>query len=423
MPSPPARRGVLDDDADHRRLPTAPRPSRRAAARSVHRRHRARRRRRARRLDPGSSVGSRRRAGRARGGVRRASGASGQRQRRPRHGRDHRHRRRVRRCRPRVAPVARPDGVGRRGAGLAAGRGGRRAGRPRRGRVGVPVAAPGYAARPRSVLATRTGDRRRLSTPGLRRPRPTSTSACSASGLDRLFDGDAPDHQRLAAATTVLPRSFSVIAGGPGTGKTTTVAAVLALAARAGAATGQPIRIALAAPTGKAAARLTEAVHAGAARLDVDDDIRDAILATEASTIHRLLGRAPGVEQPLPSRSRQPAAPPRGDRRRDLDGLAVDDGSPARGGPSDCPARAGRRPAATGLRRGRRGARRHRRTRGRGLPHDRAGRGCARRHRWSVRPRRAGAGRAVDRRRGRGAAHGPSVHRWDRRVGAGDRGR
>lgn len=113
------------------------------------------------------------------------------------------------------------------------------------------------------------------------------------AGLARLFpSSDGSDAQRTAAETAVR-RSFSVIAGGPGTGKTTTVAAVLALLHEQ-AGGGDPLRVALAAPTGKAAARLTEAVHAQAPMLDVDPTVRDAILATEASTIHRLLGRAPG---------------------------------------------------------------------------------------------------------------------------------
>ncbi|WP_436795457.1 exodeoxyribonuclease V subunit alpha [Actinospongicola halichondriae] len=122
---------------------------------------------------------------------------------------------------------------------------------------------------------------------------PEIDGAALARGLARLFPDDGPDAQR-AAAETAVRRSFSVIAGGPGTGKTTTVAAVLALLHEQVAAGGTPPRIALAAPTGKAAARLTEAVHAQALRLDLEPAIRDAILATEASTIHRLLGRAPG---------------------------------------------------------------------------------------------------------------------------------
>ena len=114
-----------------------------------------------------------------------------------------------------------------------------------------------------------------------------------AEGLARLFAGDAADEQRQAAAAAVR-RSFSVVAGGPGTGKTTTVAAVLALLHEQAAAQDRPLRVALAAPTGKAAARLTEAIHDRATELDVAPAVRDAILRAEASTVHRLLGRRPG---------------------------------------------------------------------------------------------------------------------------------
>ncbi|MBW3547518.1 MAG: exodeoxyribonuclease V subunit alpha [Actinobacteria bacterium] len=113
-------------------------------------------------------------------------------------------------------------------------------------------------------------------------------------GLDRLFAGPDPDHQRLAGASAVL-RRFSVVAGGPGTGKTTTVARVLALLLEQAEAAGSPPPlVALAAPTGKAAARLEEAVHEEASRLDVSSGVRDRLLATGASTLHRLLGWRPG---------------------------------------------------------------------------------------------------------------------------------
>ena len=158
------------------------------------------------------------------------------------------------------------------------------------------------AARPLRLLGTRLAlDRywrheRAIVTDLLARataPDPVVDDGILSASLARLFATSGPDAQRLAAETAVR-RSFSVIAGGPGTGKTTTVAAVLALLHEQARHEGRPVRVALAAPTGKAAARLTEAVHAGAARLDIDDEVRDAILASEASTIHRLLGRAPG---------------------------------------------------------------------------------------------------------------------------------
>lgn len=104
------------------------------------------------------------------------------------------------------------------------------------------------------------------------------------SALATYFPAAPPDRQRLAAAMAAL-RPVTVIAGGPGTGKTTTVARLLAVLR---SLPGPSPRIALAAPTGKAAARLQEAVHAESARhvLGLDD--------ITASTIHRLLGWRPG---------------------------------------------------------------------------------------------------------------------------------
>ena len=115
-----------------------------------------------------------------------------------------------------------------------------------------------------------------------------------AAGLDRLFPDDADQRQRDAAVVAVNSR-LAVVAGGPGTGKTTTVARIVALIAEQAAATRsrQPL-VALAAPTGKAAARLQEAVHEETARLPVDAEIRELLLGLRASTLHRLLGWRPG---------------------------------------------------------------------------------------------------------------------------------
>ena len=114
-----------------------------------------------------------------------------------------------------------------------------------------------------------------------------------ATGLDRLFPGDEDQRQRDAAVAAVR-RRFAVVAGGPGTGKTTTVARIVALiAGQAAAAGSRATLVALAAPTGKAAARLQEAVHEETARLPVDDEVRDLLLGLRASTIHRLLGWRP----------------------------------------------------------------------------------------------------------------------------------
>jgi exodeoxyribonuclease V alpha subunit len=112
-----------------------------------------------------------------------------------------------------------------------------------------------------------------------------ATAETADAGLDR---------QRLAAAVAVL-RPLTVVAGGPGTGKTTTVARILALLdEQAQAAGAPPPLVALTAPTGKAATRLEEAVHQEAASLDVAGDLRVRLLATKASTLHRLLGWQPG---------------------------------------------------------------------------------------------------------------------------------
>jgi exodeoxyribonuclease V alpha subunit len=109
-------------------------------------------------------------------------------------------------------------------------------------------------------------------------------------GLARLFGPEAGDRQAQAVATAVR-RRVAVLAGGPGTGKTTTVARIVALLYEQAQ---RPPRVALAAPTGKAAARLQQAVHDEARTLPVTEDVRAALLGLRASTIHRLLGWRPG---------------------------------------------------------------------------------------------------------------------------------
>jgi exodeoxyribonuclease V alpha subunit len=88
---------------------------------------------------------------------------------------------------------------------------------------------------------------------------------------------------------------LQVIAGGPGTGKTTRIAHVVAeLIAGAAAGGARPPLVALAAPTGKAAARLQEAVHEETAQLALDASVRELLMGLRASTLHRLLGWRPG---------------------------------------------------------------------------------------------------------------------------------
>jgi exodeoxyribonuclease V alpha subunit len=113
--------------------------------------------------------------------------------------------------------------------------------------------------------------------------------SAAVGGVDRLF-GEGSDERQRAAAAAVLSHCFVVIAGGPGTGKTTTIARIVALLAEGDRA---PL-VALAAPTGKAAARLQEAVHEEALRLDVGDHTRSLLLGLRGSTLHRLLGWRPG---------------------------------------------------------------------------------------------------------------------------------
>jgi exodeoxyribonuclease V alpha subunit len=107
-----------------------------------------------------------------------------------------------------------------------------------------------------------------------------------AAGLDRLFVAGEDDDQRSAAETCARSR-VSVLAGGPGTGKTTTVSRLLALLREQ----HPGCRVALAAPTGKAAARLEEAVRSSAAALPTAD--RERLGELSATTLHRLLGWRP----------------------------------------------------------------------------------------------------------------------------------
>lgn len=106
----------------------------------------------------------------------------------------------------------------------------------------------------------------------------------------RLFPPGYEEQQ--SAAETAATQAVTVLTGGPGTGKTSTVARLLALLAEQAELGGRPqLRIALAAPTGKAAARLGEAVSAEIIKLDAVDQRRLAGLA--AMTLHRLLGPRP----------------------------------------------------------------------------------------------------------------------------------
>lgn len=124
----------------------------------------------------------------------------------------------------------------------------------------------------------------------------------TAEVLTRLFpasqDGNETDWQAVAAANALF-QQLAVIAGGPGTGKTYTVTRLLALLATTTVPdAGEPLRIRMAAPTGKAAQRLGEAVRQARSDLaGVVDAETLALIPDEAMTLHRLLGVIPGSIQ------------------------------------------------------------------------------------------------------------------------------
>ncbi len=147
--------------------------------------------------------------------------------------------------------------------------------------------------------------------------RPPSTPA--PGDLEQALAAYFPDQgsaDQRDAAETAWRRWTTVLTGGPGTGKTTTIARLLGvLLAMEGSAR---LRVALAAPTGKAAARMGQAVREATDRADfpgsADDDPADAtarwerVRALEPTTVHRLLGWRPdssarfrhGRQNPLP---------------------------------------------------------------------------------------------------------------------------
>ena len=112
-------------------------------------------------------------------------------------------------------------------------------------------------------------------------------------GLNRIFPAEEDggiDWQKVAAFAAAR-RRFCVIAGGPGTGKTTTVAKILALLMEQ--SREQRLRTALVSPTGKGAARLQEAMKKVKENLTCEENVK-ALIPDNASTIHRLLGSATG---------------------------------------------------------------------------------------------------------------------------------
>jgi len=111
-----------------------------------------------------------------------------------------------------------------------------------------------------------------------------------------LFDSVEPGHTnwQAVAAFAALRHRFTVISGGPGTGKTYTIVRLLRVLLEAAAnADNKPPLIELAAPTGKAAARMVDSVRAGLGQMADDESFDEAILEhvpQSARTLHRLLG-------------------------------------------------------------------------------------------------------------------------------------
>lgn len=136
-------------------------------------------------------------------------------------------------------------------------------------------------------------------------------SADASSGLFHA-PADAPPDLQRQAAEMALTSGISVIAGGPGTGKTRTIARLLVAAHLQWEANSSPglLDVALAAPTGKAAARMTEAVRLAVGETEAEGAVQPALAehlrSSEATTIHRLLGGRPGsrfshdARNPLP---------------------------------------------------------------------------------------------------------------------------
>ena len=133
--------------------------------------------------------------------------------------------------------------------------------------------------------------------------------------IDALREGFNPESLDVAAYRALqdsraimaaAANALTVITGGPGTGKTFSVKRVLALLlSEAERDAAHPLRVVLAAPTGKAAARMNEAMAEDLARLPFPETVKERLRTLEARTLHKLLGARPdgtfrhGVDTPL----------------------------------------------------------------------------------------------------------------------------
>ena len=117
----------------------------------------------------------------------------------------------------------------------------------------------------------------------------------ASQNLSCWFADKGSEGQRDAAGLALL-QTFMLITGGPGTGKTTTVAKLLGLICT-NSSTRLP-HIALAAPTGKAAAHMARALHRAVDGFEMPDAVRNHLSALEGQTVHRLLKLRPPQMQP-----------------------------------------------------------------------------------------------------------------------------
>ena len=124
-------------------------------------------------------------------------------------------------------------------------------------------------------------------------------AATVKADIERLFASPttAIDWQKMACLLA-LRAKFSIITGGPGTGKTTTLTKLLAVLINSQLAENadKQLNILLAAPTGKAAARVSESINKAVDSLNIDDAIKQQ-MPRKATTLHRLLGSRPNTRQ------------------------------------------------------------------------------------------------------------------------------
>jgi len=119
-----------------------------------------------------------------------------------------------------------------------------------------------------------------------------ATKVSDLNSLNTLVPNSVCLNWQKVAAAVALSRRFAVISGGPGTGKTTTVTKLLSAMVEQSMGIGETPTIKLVAPTGKAAARLTESIGKAIEQLPLSPEVKSNI-PTESSTLHRLLGAIP----------------------------------------------------------------------------------------------------------------------------------